>query len=387
MDAFLDRFYDEVDDCLADPHSQKRITKAMKYRDLYQVQQKLFERILCATGNESLCGYAEAEIELVVNQEFYSLPPEFRQFIFMEKRLTENPRSVQYMLPTIPPYSEQAGIEIQDSLRGFRIQPIPSNSDFAATWTMGYLKGPVKLHNATATKVYNLPEDGVIGAATYALTTVGTNNILTWAGYFTPHMVGSTIDVAVAATGVTSSAVISAATYNSITFPAITGIANADTFTIDGDWCWLVGGTPATDEGEVITINDYYNGSLLRVYSATLHDPQTKEIMDYTYDVTGTNWHYKLRHPWSPAVPTATVLYEICPEVPLGMDSIYAYDVAIMNSGRRSHITRRAGLLHDRHELFSDVLSYYQNKTMDRAPARVMPQRYDKVDPYFAGVL
>lgn len=390
MDPFLDRFYDEVDDNLADPHSQKRLTKAQRYRDLFTIQNQIFERLLNATGQESMLARAEADITLVVDQEFYDLPPSFRHFVRFEKRVNGDPDHIRGTLRTLAPYSEQAGIQIISSQRGFRVQPVPATSQEAGAWTMIYLKGPVKLHYATAGTVADLPEDQTIDGANYVVSTpvAGTNRI-TYADHFTAAMLGETITFESPVNGTDTVegalATITAANADYIEFAAVTGLATDDTFTIDADWCWVVSGTPATDAGEKVAVADYYNGSLLRIYSGTTGDRQVKEIMDYYLDAGDSAWHFKLRHAWD-TLPTGTIKYEICPELAEGYDSLYAMDVAIRNSGRRSHIRRRAGLLDDRHELWKDCRNSIANNTMDRAPSRIIPPRVDEVDPYSMGV-
>ena len=389
MDPFLDRYYDEIDRNLSDPHTQKRLTKAQRYLDLHTIQNKLFEELMSVAGLESLMGRTEAVVTLVATQEFYDLPVGFRMFISMEKRSSENPRILTGIANTIPTYSYEPGIEIISGQRGFRVQPVPSGEPDTGDWTMIYLREPVKLHYATAGIVSDVPSALAINAGTYILSTpVAGTMRFTRTGFFTAALLGETVEFASPVNGTDTvegaTEEITAANANYIEFASVTGLANDDTFTVEADWCWLVAGTPATDAGERVATADYYNGALLRIYSATAGDNQVKEIMDYYYDAD-SKWHFKLRHPWG-TLPTGSVKYEICPEVPLRLDSIYALDAAIMNSGRRSLFQRKAGLLREKHELWNAVVNYFSDNTMDRMPERIVPERGVVLDPYNGGI-
>jgi len=389
MDPFLDRFYDEVDDNLADPHSQRRLTNAQRYRDLHTVQVDLFERLLNATGQESLVGRTQATITLVSGQDYYELPPGFRHFVSLQKLVNNDPDYVEDELNTIPTYASRRGIQIFTQQRGFKVHPVPT-SQSAGDWVMTYLKGPVLLHYATTTRTTNPPDAWVINALTYALSVpvAGTHRI-TRAGFFTAALEGETIEFASPINGTATvegaSRTITAANADYIEFDTVTGLADLDTFTVDVDWCWLITGTPATDAGEKVFLPDYYNGSLLRIYDAADDEGvrQTKEILDY-YKDADDEWHVILRHPWT--LEPTTAKYEICPELPEAYDSIYAMDVAIRNTGRRTHLRRRAGLLEDRRNLWNACLNWAIQNTMDRAPERTIPENWDQVDPYSIGI-
>ena len=377
MEPFLDRFYDEVDYNLADPASQKRLPKSTRYRDLFSVQQRIFERMMSATGQESLLRRSQADITFVVNQEYYQLPPGFRQFISLEKRLSENPRTIAAVLGTVPVYSNERGIEIIGAEQGFRVQPIPQTSTEAGTWIMTYLRGPVKLHYATGTEAHNAYQSQTID------TGAGWSVSTTTLGYtdgFTAGLNGYTVYGYDAAGTLLGSGTITAADEDEITFGAITGLANGCSFTIDADLGWIRAGSPGTDAGELVPIADYYNGVMLQVYSAAAQGyPQQRQVLDFYYE--DSCWVFVLRHRWS-VVPSGTVLYEILPELMEGYDSLYAMDVAIVNSGRRGQFRRRAGLLQERHDLWQACRNYAHSNTMDRAPQRIIVPRADDIDPY-----
>jgi len=384
MDAFLDRFYDEVDDHLLDPHVTRRLTPAKKYRDLFTVQRRIWSHILAMAGDASEVGRAEAEIEIEANRQHYALPAGFGRFISMERRDDSDPDVITGKLNTIPLYSREFGVEIISPSQSLRLNLIPTSAE-AGTWTLTYLRGPVLLHNATATAIKDAPVDAVINDTWTLSTPVAGTNRITNAGDFTPALLGETITFASPTNETTTvegaTATVTAATYDYIEFAAVTGLAATDTFAFDVDWCWLVGGTPATNYGEMIKSADYYNGSMLRVYSATLYYPVVKEILDYFYDSDATTWTFKLRHPWG-TLPTGTVLYEICPELcEESLESLYAFDVAIMNTAKRTHLSRRGGLLDERRRCWAGAQEWL-NTTMDRAPSRVRPQRGLKLDPY-----
>lgn len=148
MKSFLDRYYEEVDDNLNDAAVAVRISKEKKLRLLDSFERQIWERLLTASGQESMIGYAEATITLKDNKEFYLLPGNFRQFLDFERRVNDNPNLLTNKLPSVPHYSLSAGIEILEGRRGFRIKPRPTlgaNAD----WTLRYLKGTIILHNAT----------------------------------------------------------------------------------------------------------------------------------------------------------------------------------------------------------------------------------------------
>ena len=133
-----------------DPHTSKRVTNAKLLRDLETADQMFFEEMLRTTLQESTLGYAEAEITLVAEQEFYRLPHGFRQFLYFTKLDSE--RNTLGSMSTKHVYEPTQGMQILDGKAGFRLYPAP-DSDDADTWTLGYIRGPGKLHYAQASHV------------------------------------------------------------------------------------------------------------------------------------------------------------------------------------------------------------------------------------------
>ena len=139
----------------------------------------------------------------------------------------------------------------------------------------------------------------------------------------------------------------------------------------------LTGTPPPPDAGEMVLTDDYYNGSLLRVYDADVGQEQTREITGW--DAKTKLFH--LRHAWTP-LPFGLIKYEIRPTLPTDYDDLYAMDVAIRILGRRSRVRGRVGLKQDRKDLWEACKSYFLSNVADRAPARLLPVDYNEVDPY-----
>lgn len=295
--AFLDRFYDEVNFYLGDPHSQKRLTKARKRALLFQVQRRIYTRLRNCSPQMSSIGWAEKTIAVVADQAAYALPGGYEEFISFQKFTNGDRESLEQEMGTVTDLDGRAGILLMDSESGFRIRPTPSSVE-AGDWVLNYRKGPVKLHYATAESV------------------------------------------------------------------------TADT---------LVCATPATaDAGELVLSDGYYDGVRVHIYSADDGFPQTRKINSCS--VVGGKMELYPTVDFSP-VPTGTILYEIMPDLPEGLDSIYAMDVAMLAASAREGIRRVAGLAKMRTELWSDCRNYYDTKTADRAPARLIPARIEP-DPY-----
>jgi hypothetical protein len=384
MDPFLDRFYDDVDDSLGDPHSQKRFTKADRYKLLYSVQKNIFESLMAASGLESEFCYSEATITIQDGVARYTLPENFRQFI--EFKYYDSDGNLAGRYETIGVFSNRAGVRILDGNRGMLIQPTP-DVDADQEWTLYYYKGPVKLHYATL-PTYTEGDAGtdpcIYDPSTeQALTgyTVTTTKV-ELADRFTANLLGESVEFFNAGGTSIGSATITTATSDKIEFAAVTGLADTCSMIIDLDWCWMRVGTPGTDAGELVTYPDYYNGSMVRIYDATTGAPQVKEVTDY-YSEDST-WVMILRHPLV-VVPTGTVKYEIMPDLPEGLDEIYGMDVAIRGTTRRSSFKRRQGLKGDRLEKWKSCLAFVASMTMDRAPRRIHNRRPSAINPYRGG--
>lgn len=138
-------------------------------------------------------------------------------------------------------------------------------------------------------------------------------------------------------------------------------------------------GVVPTDGGNLVPMTDYYNGSLIRVYSGSTGIPQTAQITDFA--MSGSRPVFTLREALSPT-PTGTLLYEICPLLPQRLDGLYAIEVAIALAGRRGTWKKRAGLMEDRTALWSACKQHFESNTMDRASQRISVPVVNEVDPY-----
>lgn len=296
-DSFLTRFLSEVTECLQDPSTSKRYPTAQRISDLAHVQEGIFTRLLNGAGAESELGYTEKLITFVEDQEYYRLPPLFRQFKRLELRDGNDPRIVLHWLPSLDTFGTGPGVRILRDQNTFQVVPkTPAN--WVGDWTLCYRRGPARLHDGTA----------------------------------------------------------QANDATSIDCPAV------------------------PTNGEIVTLEDYYAGCVVNIFDGDDGFPQTNVC---------TGSHFETDHvvlefdgqAWDP-VPTGTVKYEIMPELPLPLDSLYALDTAIMACARRPTLRRRAGLLLERDDLWRSARNYYANTVMDRPPRRTAPPRPYAQDPY-----
>jgi hypothetical protein len=132
----------------------------------------------------------------------------------------------------------------------------------------------------------------------------------------------------------------------------------------------VLSGTPGTDAGELVLVDDYYNGMELRVYQGSTGVPQEREILSSKIVRGGIAFH--LRHPFSP-VPRGEVWYEIMPVLPYPYDSIYALDVALLALNRREKPIKANSLIKQRRQEWASCKSYYLSNVTDRGPARTLP--------------
>ena len=281
----MERFFEEVRDNLSDPHTSSRLTKAKMIRDLHAADRDIFEQLLKINLQESNLGYAECTISIVAGQEFYLLPPGFRQFYEMIQYQDGVPIDA---ISSKSHFQSRWGAEILSGDRGFRLKP-PLQT--ASDWTLSYSRAPGQLHYAKA--------------------------------------------LAVSA--------------NSIT-------------------C----GTPLDGAGEVVELDDYYNGMDVRIFKADSGVLQQRVIQ--TTKIVNGEVVLFLRNAFDP-VPSGDVWYEVCPTIPDPYDSLYAMDVALLNIGRRSRPERFTDLALQRQKKWDSVKSYYQSNVSDRAPERILPLR------------
>jgi hypothetical protein len=135
----------------------------------------------------------------------------------------------------------------------------------------------------------------------------------------------------------------------------------------------------APGDGEIIQTDGYYNGSLVNIYSATTGAQQANKIK-HSKVIAANEVKVEFVNSW-PETPTGNIDYEIVPLFPLGMDSIYAIDVAMANSPRRHNRMWRENL-RSREKLWKACINYALSGTMDRAPSRNLPIDWAEDDPY-----
>jgi len=146
---FLERFLEEVDDNLGDPHAAKRLSVSKKLRDLYTLDRMLFEACLDANLIESVIGHTQTRITLEGSREFYPLPPDFRAFYEMKQTASDGSTR---QANTKGFYEQGDGIQILTASRGMRINPLPASTAIG-DWTLTYAKAPPMLHYAVAAEV------------------------------------------------------------------------------------------------------------------------------------------------------------------------------------------------------------------------------------------
>lgn len=146
MQAFIEDYIEWVREQLGDPGRSKRLTPESVLRDLHAEHMVVFEELLKASAQETIIGYTEAIITLRNDTEFYSFPGNFRQFMGLERRLVDNPRSVVDRLGTKPFGSTDRGITISSVQRGFKVTRVPIIAEESQEWTLMYQKQPIVLH-------------------------------------------------------------------------------------------------------------------------------------------------------------------------------------------------------------------------------------------------
>lgn len=134
--------------------------------------------------------------------------------------------------------------------------------------------------------------------------------------------------------------------------------------------------SPASAQGEIVTTDGYYQGSLIGIVSADSGVGQVVECSAYL----GADNRALLRHSLSP-VPTGTVTYEIRPILPRPYHKLIALGAAITFAAERRDFQGRAALIHEWRELWRATKNYFSDTTTDSAPRF---QDIDKsgYDPY-----
>lgn len=150
--SFIERYLELVDHNLSDPHTTRRLTTERKLRDLEAVEVTVWERLLAASGQETVTGRHQVEITLENDKEFYLLPGNFRRFWWFRRFQGGDTDVTLGELPSIAEFDFGPGVFIITPQRGMQVIPKP-NITGTQTWTLCYQKGPVKLHYARAGKV------------------------------------------------------------------------------------------------------------------------------------------------------------------------------------------------------------------------------------------
>lgn len=146
MRAFIEDYIDWVREYLGDPGLSKRLTAESVLRDLHAEHMVIYEELLKASYQDTVIGYTEATIKLRSDTEFYNFPGNFRQFLGLERRLVDNPRSVVDRLGTKPFGSRDRGITISSAQRGFKVTRVPIVIEESQDWVLMYQKQPIILH-------------------------------------------------------------------------------------------------------------------------------------------------------------------------------------------------------------------------------------------------
>jgi hypothetical protein len=382
MQSFLTRFYDLVSRGLDDPAHSRRLTEANRLADFYQVETSLWERILTASGQESIPGRAETTITIQNGVEFYRLPGNFRQFLRMERRFEVN---TEILTVTAASYDLTGGAQgekavvltaafaqyIYQSGDLFRItSPTTHAGDFAIA-SMGSSNGDNAILLATSPGADDTVTGVIvrpIGDPNQVLETIGT------IGEYEPGP-GVVIISALRGMRVQPAPAISEDQRWTLVYQKGPIIIHDATAAAVGTRS-IKFGTPGSTSGEKIAVDGYYNGSLMRVYDATIGAPQTGEVVQHE----STRGLVLLRHVWQPT-PTGTVKYEVAPVLPYEYDQLYAIEVALRNSQRRRN-RRWQDLLDQRKEMTNAAFNYFLSNTADRAPSRNLPPREWDDNPY-----
>lgn len=371
--SFLERFYSLVNRDLSDPAHSRRLTNAQRLEDFQRCEIAIWERLLNLSGQESSIGRTEAEIVLNDKQEYYSLPGNFRQFLRLERRSLEARTHRTITGATYTNATKKVGLTdgfVDYILRSTDRFVISSPSSHAGT----YVITAVTDNDITLETAIGSDAGSVTGTITRQVPDA--NSVIGAYGTISEYEPGPGVLLLSEQRGmiVRPTPSLDAAQTWVLVYqkgPVTLHYAQAAKFTINA----VQKGTPAADAGSIIAMDDYYNGSLLRIYDGSTGVPQTRQIVDYE----ASRGVFVVSPPFSPT-PTGTLKYEICPMVPPEYDQIYALDVALMNSSRRRN-RRWADLERQRRILWNAVSNYYLSNTADRLPSRNFPPS-DEIDPY-----
>lgn len=119
--------------------------------------------------------------------------------------------------------------------------------------------------------------------------------------------------------------------------------------------------------GTLQRIDNFYAGSMLKIFDAETGAPQTREVISSQ----GAAGSFQFRHPLD-ILPTGKIWYETVPALDEGLDSLYSYDVAMAIMATRKLTRQRQLLMSTRMELFTAAKDQFMNLTTDRGPERVL---------------
>lgn len=127
-------------------------------------------------------------------------------------------------------------------------------------------------------------------------------------------------------------------------------------------------------QGTISGIDNFYAGSLLRVFDADTGAPQVLVVDSYS----GPGRSFQFRFPFDPLPTGSKVWYETMPVLDEGLDSLYAVDVAMAILAQRKMSRQRNLLMNTRMELLSAAKQQFQSLTSDRGPERSLPIDVDE---------
>lgn len=119
--------------------------------------------------------------------------------------------------------------------------------------------------------------------------------------------------------------------------------------------------------GTLQRIDNFYAGSMLKIFDADTGAPQTREVISSQ----GQAGSFQFRHQLD-IIPTGKIWYETVPALDEGLDSLYATDVAMAIMATRKLSRQRSLLMSTRMELFSAAKDQFMSLTTDRGPERVL---------------
>lgn len=139
----------------------------------------------------------------------------------------------------------------------------------------------------------------------------------------------------------------------------------------------LTSAIPEENAGELVRVDNYYNGMELRIYKAERGEDQTQTVR---WSVTENGLvRFIFEKPWD-IVPEGDVHYEICPML-TRFDSYYAVEAALIKMGARRTLPEGQQLLREREDLLAAARNWLLSGVSDRAPTKLRPIRAEDRKP------